>query len=74
MLTPKPSGVMETVDAFAILGLANFRSFHRVHVAMTLALYANAVRIVIAIFTCIAVLACVTVFALDTLRLQFTWF
>lgn len=70
VLTPKPSGVMQAVDAFTTLGLANLWSFDWVHVAMTLALGTDAVGIVIAVFTCVAILARVTVFALDTRRLQ----
>lgn len=61
---------MEAADAFTTLGLANLWSFNWVHVAMTLALGTDAVRIVIAVFTGVAVPACVTVFALDTRRLQ----
>lgn len=63
---------MEAVDALTTLGLANLWSFNWVHVAMTLALHTDAVVIVIAIFTFIAVLACVTIFTLDTFRFQFT--
>lgn len=63
---------METVDALTTLGFANLWSFNWVHMAMTLALCTDAVRIVIAVFTFIAVLACVTIFALDTCRFQFT--
>lgn len=65
---------MEAVDAFTALGLTDLWSCHWVHVAMTLALGADAVRIVVAIFTHVAVLACVTIFTLDTLRFQFTQF
>lgn len=65
---------MEAVDALPTLGLANLWSFNWVHVAMTLALHTDAVRIVIAIFTLIAVLACITFFTLDTFRFQFTQF
>lgn len=65
---------MEAVDALSTLRLANLWSFNWVHVAMTLALHTDAVIIVIAIFTFIAVLACVTLFTLDTFRFQFTQF
>lgn len=63
---------METVDALTTLWLTNLWGFNLVHMAMALALYTDAVRIVVAIFTFIAVLACVTFFTLDTFRLQFT--
>lgn len=68
VLTPKSSGIMEAVDALTTLGLANLWSFNWVHVAMALAFHTDAVRIVIAIFTLIAVWACVTIFTLATFR------
>lgn len=42
--------------------------------AVTLALGADAVRVVIAVFTGVAVLARVTLFTLDTARFRFTQF
>lgn len=63
---------MEAVDAFTTLRLADLWSCNWVHVAMTLALGTDAVRIVIAVFTLVAVPACVAFFTLDTSRLQFT--
>ena len=65
---------MEAVDALTTLRLTNLWSFNWVHVAMTLALHTDAVRIVIAIVTFIAVLAHVTIFTPDTFRFQFTQF
>lgn len=65
---------MKAVDALTTLRLANLWSFNWVHMAMTFALCADAVRIVIAIFTFIAVLACVTIFTLVTCRLQLSRF
>jgi len=65
---------MEAADAFATLGLADLWSCNWVHVAMALALGADAVRIVIAVFTRVAVRARVTLFTLDTPRFQFTQF
>lgn len=59
---------MEAVDALTTLGITHLWSFTWVHMAITLAFHTDAVRIVIAIFTLIAVLACVTFFTLATFR------
>lgn len=65
---------MEAVDALTTLRLTNLWSFNWVHMAVTLALSTDAVKIVIAIFTFIAVRAHVTIFTLVTFRFQFTRF
>ena len=63
---------MEAADALPALGLTDLWSLNRVHVAVALALHADAVRIIVAVVTFIAVLARVTIFTLDTFRCQFT--
>lgn len=63
---------MEAADALPALGLTNPWSLNWVHVAVALALHTDAVRIIVAVVTVIAVLACVTVFTLDTFRFRFT--